>query len=80
MQRQYDFVKGNLLTGGFAQLGFTGFINGHIVSVEKISDTEVLWTVENEFGEEYEVTVTATKPTGEDDKRTNPQISIVEVV
>lgn len=80
MQRKYEFVKGNLLTGGFAQLGITGSINNHIKAVEKISDTQVKWTVENDYGETYTVTVTATKPTGQDDKRTDPVISIAEVV
>ena len=79
MQRGYELIKGNLLTGGFAQLGITGMINKHIKSVEKISDTEVEWTVENDYGETYTVTVTATKPTGQDDKRTNPVITIAEV-
>lgn len=79
MQRTYDMIKGNLLTGGFAQIGFSGMINAHIKSVEKISDTEVEWTIENDYGETYTVTVTATKPTGEDDKRTNPQITIEAV-
>ena len=79
MQRGYELIKGNLLTGGFAQLGFTGMINAHIKAVEKISDTEVRWTVENDYGETYTVTVTATKPTGQDDKRTDPVITIAEV-
>ena len=80
MQRTFPLTKGCLLTGGFAQLGITGMINPHITAVERISDTEVKWTVENEYGESYYVTVTATKPTGEDDKRTNPVITIAEVV
>ena len=80
MQRGYELIKGNLLTGGFAQLGITGMINKHIKSVEKISDTEVQWLVENDYGETYRITVTATKPTGEDDKRTDPVITIAEVV
>ena len=79
MQRGYELIKGNLLTGGFAQLGITGMINKHIKSVEKISDTEVQWLVENDYGETYRITVTATKPTGQDEKRTSPQISITEV-
>ena len=79
MQRQFPFIKGNLLTGGFAQLGISGMINPHITAVERISDTEVKWTVENDYGETYTVTVTATKPTGQDEKRTSPQISITEV-
>lgn len=79
MQRGYELIKGNLLTGGFAQLGISGMINPHITAVEKISDTEVEWTVENDYDETYTVTVTATKPTGEDDKRTNPVITIAEV-
>lgn len=79
MQRGYELIKGNLLTGGFAQLGISGMINPHITAVERISDTEVRWTVENDYGETYRITVTATKPTGEDDKRTNPVITIAEV-
>ena len=79
MNRQYDLIKGLLKTGGFAQMGITGLINPHITAVEKISDTEVEWTIENDYGETYTVTVTATKPTGEDDKRTNPQITIEAV-
>lgn len=80
MQRGFPLINGNLLTGGFAQLGITGMINPHITAVERISDTEVRWTVENDYGETYTVTVTATKPTGEDDKRTDPVITIAEVV
>lgn len=79
MNRQYDLIKGLLKTGGFAEMGITGMINPHITAVERISDTEVKWTVENEYGESYYVTVTATKPTGQDEKRTSPQISITEV-
>lgn len=79
MNRQYDLIKGLLKTGGFAEMGITGTINRHIKAVEKISDTEVRWTVENDYGETYRITVTATKPTGEDDKRTNPVITIAEV-
>lgn len=79
MQRTFPLTKGCLLTGGFAQLGITGMINPHITAVERISDTQVKWTVENEYGESYYVTVTATKPTGQDEKRTSPQISITEV-
>ena len=79
MQRQFPLINGNLLTGGFAQLGISGMINPHITAVERISDTEVRWTVENDYGETYTVTVTATKPTGQDEKRTNPVIVIAEV-
>lgn len=80
MNRQYDLIKGLLKTGGFAEMGITGMINPHITGVERVSDTQVKWTVETDYGETYLVTVTATKPTGEDDKRTNPQITISEVV
>lgn len=79
MNRQYDLIKGLLKTGGFAEMGITGMINPHITGVERVSDTQVKWTVENEYGESYYVTVTATKPTGQDEKRTSPQISITEV-
>jgi hypothetical protein len=84
MQRTYPLIKGCLLTGGFAVTGTSGFINQHIRAVERVSDTEVRWTVQNEYGEEYLVTVTATIPTvsGVQDKtkRENPQVTITEVV
>ena len=80
MQRQFPFIKGDLLTGGFGVMGFSGLINNHIKKVQRVSDTEVKWEVENEYGELYTVTVTATIPTvsGEQDKtkRMNPQITI----
>ena len=79
MQRGYELIKGNLLTGGFAQLGISGMINPHITAVERISDTQVKWTVENDYGETYTVTVTATKPTGNAKKRTDPVVTIAEV-
>lgn len=83
MQREYPLIKGCLLTGGFAVMGTSGFINQHIRSVERVSDTEVRWIVQNEYGEDYLVTVTATIPTvsGVEDKtkRTNPQITIEAV-
>lgn len=83
MQREYSLIKGCLLTGGFAVVGTSGFINQHIRSVERVSDTEVRWIVQNEYGEDYLVTVTATIPTvsGVEDKtkRVNPQITIEAV-
>lgn len=79
MQRQFPLIDGNLITGGFAQLGITGMINRHIKSVERVSDTQVKWTVENDYGETYLITVTATIPSGDDTKRTDPVITIAEV-
>ena len=85
MQRNYPLAKGNLLTGGFMTTGLSGIINPHIKGVKVVSETQVDWTVENEYGETYLVTVTATIPddpeTYEPDttQRVNPQISITRV-
>ena len=69
----------DLVVGGFGTTGLSGIINPHIKGVERVSDTQVKWTVQDEYNTQYLVTVTATKPTGQDEKRTSPQISITEV-
>ena len=83
MQRNYPLAKGNLLTGGFMTTGLSGIINPHIKGVKVVSETQVDWTVENEYGETYLVTVTATIPTvsGEQDKtqRVNPVVTVTRV-
>lgn len=75
----YPFFNGYLKEGGFGELGISGFINPHITAVEKISDTEVQWTVSSANGKTYKVTVTATMPTGQKDKRTSFAYTITEL-
>lgn len=80
MKKQYQLIDGYLATGGFGTIGLSGLINPHITGVERVSDTEVKWTVENAYGETYTVTVTATIPSQDKTKRTQPQITIVKAV
>lgn len=83
MSEYYELTKDYLKPGGFAELGFSGFLNKHIKAVERVSDTQVKWTVESENGKTYTVTVSATIPTesGQPNKkkRTDPTYSISEV-
>lgn len=82
MAEWYRFVRDELEPGGFAEMGFSGFLNKHIKSVEKVSDTEVQWKIKSDNGKTYTVTVTATIPEegGEprEDKRTDPVYNIAE--
>lgn len=80
MKKQYQLIKDYLQAGGFGTLGLSGLINPHIKGVERVSDTEVRWTVENAYGESYTVTVTATIPSQDKTRRTQPQITIAKAV
>lgn len=82
MANYYRFVADELEVGGFAELGFSGFLNKHIQSVEKISDTQVKWVVKSDNGKTYNVVISATIPTesGQPNKkkRTDPTYTITE--
>ena len=69
----------DLAVGGFGTTGLSGVINPHIKSVERVSDTQVKWTIQDEYSTQYIVTVTATIPSGDDTKRVNPVITIARV-